>query len=70
MSEEFVRKDLHDEQIEHIKDAFTVAVQDMDKRIDDIHSFIGWSFALLGGVFVAVQIGLAYFIYYLQSLPH
>lgn len=70
MSEEYVRKDLHDEQLEHIKDAFYIAVQDMNGRIDDLKTTINYLLAVMGIFLAAIGIALPVVLYYLTAKSH
>ena len=62
---EFVRKDLHDKDI----DILIQECNNLNNRIDDMKAFVSWGFSILGILLVVVQLGVGFILYLITKTP-
>lgn len=62
---EYVRKDVHDEQINHL----ITAINAVSDRVDDLKDSVNRNFSVLAIVFTIVQIGIGFLLYVLTKTP-
>ena len=60
---EYVRKDIFEERLDHI----TTAINDTNQRIDDLKDSVNRNFSVLTIVFAMVQIGIGFLLYVLAK---
>ncbi len=60
---EYVRKDIFEERLDHI----TTAINDTNQRIDDLKDSVNRNFSVLMIVFAMVQIGIGFLLYVLAK---
>lgn len=73
MNDDYIRKDIHDEEIKHLREILSISLSDINSRIDDIkdninRTFTLWSLVIgaMGLILMGIQIALAVFLFYIQ----